>query len=140
LDVKSLNLGGESKWIRSNLLLYSKPASFKAHDWLEMMKWSSEYVFEGLYQDDVRKMDMLSSLLQAFRACLDGSSAHDTERGANDALKLQVLEALLKCEALLPATEAPPMLHVLFHVPDAMARWSSPRNFWSYFGERYVEP
>ena len=137
MDKRSLSLGGDARWIRSNQLIYSAPAAFKAHDWLEMMKWSGEYIFHGLYPDDPRKVDMLSSLLQAFRDCLDASStANEVVRDDMDQLKLKVLTALIKCEALLPATEAPPMFHVLMHVPDAIYRWNSPRNFWSFFGER----
>jgi hypothetical protein len=89
-----------------------------------MMKWSSEYIFDGLFVDALEKEDMLFSLLSAFRGCLDGISAWDSQ----NRLKLKVLETLVKCEGLLPASEAPVMLHVLLHVPDVMYRWNNPRN------------
>ena len=104
-----------------------------------MMKYSSEYIFDGLYPSSPEKLDMLVSLLDAFRGCLDGISTWDSQnRESMDRLKLKVLEALIKCEGLLPTSEAPVMFHVLLHVPDVIHRWNSPRNYWSYFGERYV--
>jgi hypothetical protein len=40
------------------------------------------------------------------------------------------------CVQVLPKTEMSVMFHVLMHVPDAIWRWNSARNFWGFFGER----
>ena len=139
MDQRTRDLGGEPKWVRSNLQLFSKPSGLTSHDWLTTMEWAHEYIFNGAYDDGSDKIKVLFALLDAIKACLLATSAVDSEsRDDLDKLKLKVVEALVGCEGLFPESELPVMLHVLLHVPDAIYRWNSPRNFWSYFGERYV--
>ena len=68
---------------------------------------------------------------------LDMTSAAVSEnRDSIDQFKLKVVETLCKCEAVFPVTEMAVMFHIIIHVPDAIYRWNSIRNFWSFFGER----
>lgn len=142
LDKLCRNLGGTSGWIRSNLDIITKPSQFKAHDWMLVMQWASEYIFHDLLENAPKgpqRREMMHGLLRAIRSCLGGFSAVDSpNRDYLKGLKEEVVQALVACEKLLPATELSVMFHVLLHVPDVMSRWNNPRNYWSFFGERSV--
>jgi len=82
-------------------------------------------------------MEAISSLLEVCSKCLILNSAADSDnRDEMDKLKLEVTEALCRCEAQMPKTEMAVMFHVLLHVPDSIYKWNNVRNFWSFFGER----
>lgn len=139
LDERSRALAGEPSWIRGCLEVYSHPSHLKAHDWLRLIQDAGDYILHELYPDHPNRMDTLYSLIAACGACILGTSAHTSDnREQIDRLKLQVIEALCKCEAELPKTEHAVMFHILMHIPDLMYRWNAVRNFWNFFGERYV--
>lgn len=46
LDRRSLSLGGEPSWIRTNLAIASKASALKAHDWLVLAQSACEYIFK----------------------------------------------------------------------------------------------
>jgi len=108
-----------------------------AHDWTQLVQSpAGEYVFADIFPDPFR-MDAILTLIRAVRMVLTTSSPVMSEnRDVIDKLKLQVVEALCKVEAIFPKTELAVMFHILMHVPDCMYRWNSARNFWCFFGER----
>ena len=139
LDQRSMDLGGEPKWIRSNIMICSHTSTLTAHDWMLLIQTAGHYLLHGLFEDVPEKMQCMLRLLNACNKCLTVTSAWDSEnREEIDAVKLEVAEALAFVEAHMPRTELPVMFHVLLHVPDAIYRWNSVRNFWSFFSERYI--
>lgn len=50
----------------------------------------------------------------------------------------ELLRVLCNCERVLPSTELSVLFHILVHVPQMVNRWNGVRNFWCFFGERYV--
>jgi hypothetical protein len=122
-----------------------------SHDWIQLVQTAGDYILGGLFSHDTYKEDALHSLVAVCNSILQTSSdykrpepdihgglfSHDAmHRDQIDKLKVMVVEAIVKCEKVLPRTELPVMLHILLHVPDCMYRWNSVRNFWSFFGER----
>jgi hypothetical protein len=139
LDRRSMHLGGEPNWIRNNIKICTNTSTLKAHDWMLIIQTAGRYILSGLFPEDPRKSEVLLRLLDATNKCLTATSAWDSEnREEIDEVKLEVVEALCLAEAYLPRTEMPVMFHVLLHVPDAVYRWNAVRNYWSFFGERYV--
>ena len=139
LDARSMALAGEPSWIRSNIEVYSHGSVMTSHDWIQMLQSAGDYVLADLFPSAPRRAEALYALLAACNGVLAATSACDSEnRDTIDALKLQVVEALVMCESVLPRTELAVMFHVLLHVPDACYRWNSVRNFWSFFAERCV--
>ena len=139
VDKRSRALGGEPRWIRSNCEIYSKGSLLKAHDWMMLIQQAGDYVLADLYPEHPRFMEAIYSLISACNMCLTTISPHDSEnREQMDHVKLKVIEALCKCESVLPKTELAVMFHILIHVPDCIYRWNSVRNFWCFFGERYL--
>ena len=137
IDKRSRALGGEPRWIRNNCEVFSKPSVLKAHDWMLIIQQAGDYVLADLYPDNPRYMAALYALIAACNSCLTTISPVDSEnREQMDQVKLKVIEALCKCESVLPKTELAVMFHILLHVPDCIYRWNSVRNFWCYFGER----
>ena len=137
LDDRSRSLAGEPTWIRSNLEVFSHPSALTSHDWIQLVKGAGDYVLADLFVDSA-KAEAIYSLVAACNTCFALTSCHDSDDRVNmELVKLQVVEALCTCEAVFPRTELAVMLHVLMHVPDAIYRWISARNFWSFFGERY---
>jgi hypothetical protein len=124
--------------VRSNLEVFSKGSVLTAHDWLRVVQDAGDYLFHDLYPDKPEKMEALYALIQATKLCLTATSACDSEnRSQLDRIQVEVTEALCKFECQLPKTERAVMFHILVHVPDAIYRWNSTRNFWCFFGERY---
>jgi hypothetical protein len=118
-------------------MAFTHGSKMNSHDWIQTMQCAGEYILAGLF--DGRKMDAVSALLKACNGLLTMTSAKDTDnRDQLDRLKLRTVEALVKCESVLPCTELCIVFHALIHVPDAMHRWNSCRNFWSFFGERMM--
>ena len=139
LDQRSIHLGGEPGWIRNNIRICSQMSTLTAHDWMLLIQTAGHYLLQGLFADDRNKMQSLLRLLNACNRCINATSAWDSEnREVIDAVKLEVIEALCYVEAYMPRTELPVMFHVLVHVPDAIYRWNSVRNYWSFFGERCI--
>ena len=139
LDRRSRMLGGDPDWIRNNLDIHSKSSTLTAHDWMRVIQDAGDYLFEGLFPQNPERLDALYQLVDATNLCLNATSAAESEnRDGLSAVRLQVLEALCTFEAELPSTERAVMFHVLAHVPDAVYKWNSPRNYWCFFGERMM--
>ena len=136
MDQRSLALAGETRWIRSNLEVYSHLSNLTSHDILNLILYAGDYLLADVLADHPKYMDTLFSLVEVCRACVQLSCTWDSTKAAVNELKTRVLEALCKCEAFLPPTELAVMFHVLSHVPDCIYRWNNVRNFWCFFGER----
>ena len=109
------------------------------HDWIQLVQTAGDYVLGGLFAHAPRKEAALHGLLAVCNKLLQTSSDFQSDnRDRIDALKVQVVEALVQCESVLPVTELPVMFHILLHVPDCIYRWNSVRNYWSFFGERMM--
>ena len=139
MDARSRALGGEPSWIRSNIEIHSHSSAMTSHDWMNVIQSAGDYTLAGLFPQHPRRMEALFKLLDACNGCLRMESPRDDDnRDQVDRLKLQMVEALVLCESVLPVVSLAPMLHVLLHVPDTIYRWNSVRNFWCFFGERYL--
>lgn len=139
LDARGRSLAGEPSWIRSNVEIYSHGANLTAHDWLQVVQSAGDYVLANLFPDYPHRMEAIHALLAVCSKILRATSAVDSNNREDlDALKLEVVVALCHCEAAFPRTEMAVMFHILLHVPDAIYKWNNVRNFWSFFGERFV--
>ena len=137
-DARSDSMGGTPGWIRSNMMVSQRTGSLNAHDWLKLLESSYEkYVFKELMHHSQFKA--LQHLFDAMRACLraTGDAIENAPRETS-ALKLRVVKALCEWIRESPRTEHPSVLHILLHVPDAIYRWGTPRNYWAFFGERWA--
>jgi hypothetical protein len=100
---------------------------------------AGDYLFCDLFPGDVKKVECLMALKEACTLCMSTNSAFDSEnRDVIDKVKKTVIEALCVAEAMFPKTELAVMFHVLMHIPDGIHRWNNVRNFWSFFGERFI--
>lgn len=139
MDSRGRSLAGEPSWIRSNVEIYSHGGNLTAHDWLQVIQSAGDYILAGLFPKHPQRMEAIYALLAACSKILRATSAVDSDNREDlDALKLEVVVALCHCEAEFPRTEMAVMFHILMHVPDAIYKWNNVRNFWSFFGERYV--
>ena len=137
MDARTRALGGEPSWIRSNIEICAKASAMKSHDWMNVLQSAGDYVLAGLFPRFPKRMEALFELLEACNDCLTiVSPRQNDDRNPVDRLKLKMVEALVKCESVLPKSELALMLHVLMHVPDIIYRWNAVRNFWCFFGER----
>lgn len=136
MDARSLALAGDPSWIRSNVEVFSGKG-LTSHDWFQLVLAAGEYIFAGLYPNNLLRMEAIFGLITCVQAMLKMQSPFDVDdRAELNELKLQVVSALVECEATLPRTELPVMLHLMAHVPDAIYRWNQVRNFWCFFSER----
>ena len=132
-------LAGSPDWIRSNLDIHSKGSTLTAHDWMRVIQDAGDYLFHGLFPEHPQRLIALYELVDATNLCLTATAPAVSEnRNRLGYVRLRVIEALSTFEAELPSTERAVMFHVLAHVPDAVYRWNSPRNYWCFFGERYL--
>ena len=140
LDDRVLALGGEPTWIRTGLEPWTNGYNTKMHDWINLISSAGDYIFSDVYpgHEQRRRQELLHALQSLFSELLSLSSEHGDPRDAVDRTKLKVAETLCMAEAVLPLTEMTAIFHILLHVPDAIYRWNSVRNFWCFFGERYL--
>ena len=137
LDTRTRALGGDGAWIRTNMEVFAHKSQLKAHDWMQLLQSAGDYVLADLFPQQPERAEALFKLLAVCNTMLNTTSDHTSDnRDQIDALKVQVVEALCLCEAVLPITELAVVLHIMLHIPDCMYRWNSIRNFWSFFGER----
>ena len=142
LDKRSLDMGGAFGWIRSNMAITQRTGSLNAHDWVKLIESSYErYVLHDML--DVGQLKALYALYDVMRACMRATGEGQDEATAKEQisqLKVAVIRALCLWVLEAPRTELSTVLHILGHVPDAIYRWGSPRNYWAFFGERYISP
>ena len=139
LDRRSQALGGEPGWLQNNIQICSNFTTLKAHDWLLLMHSAGRYLLRDVFPAGSDRQRCVLGLQEACAQCLTATSPFDTENREHiDSVKTAVVEALSRIEACVPRTELAVMFHVLLHVPDAVYRWNSVRNFWCFFSERCV--
>jgi hypothetical protein len=139
MDERIAELGGESKWLRSNLALFRRTGSIIAHDWVKFVEDCERYVFHGMFTD-VYKEEAVREIMAALRACLHASCDADRYEDLTDcpcvALSHKIRRALCIFEREFPRTELAIVFHLIVHIPAAIHRWNSLRNFWAFFSER----
>lgn len=138
IDARTGALGGEPTWFRTDLRAYSKPWQFKKWDWLQLSMWAGDYVFHDLYPDHPERMNAIYGFLDCIRGIVGcTSTADDLDDTAIGKLETKIVEALCQVETEFPDTELSVLLHVMLHIPAAIRRWNSVRNFWCFWTERY---
>lgn len=139
MDARSLALAGEPAWVRSNVEVFSG-RGLTAHDWIVLVQTAGDYIFANLYPDRPERVASILALKDTINDLLRMECPwDDDDRADANSLKLRLVEALCDCESVLPVSELPVLMHTLVHVPDCVYRWGKVRNFWSFFGERYVK-
>ena len=140
VDTRSQLMGGQKSWIRSNANINQRTGSLNAHDWVKLIESSYErYILKGLLLPN--QLEALEGVHDAIRACMRATGENEDDEFAKDqirALKVMVVRALCVWTREVPRTEWASVLHILGHVPDAVYRWGSGRNYWAFFGERYI--
>jgi hypothetical protein len=139
LDDRSKALGGETGWVRNNIEIFTHSSTMTSHDWLVVLSQAGPYVLHEVF-NHARRDAALSALLLATTVLIEATSPADVPGCEEDLEKVrrQLIEAACLMESVLPKTELAPLFHILMHVPDMIYRWNHVRNFWCFFGERYV--
>ena len=118
LDQRSMQLGGESTWIRSNIKVCSKASTLKAHDWFLLIQSAGFYLLRDIFPPASDALASLYMILEATSLCLRATSACDSQnREVIDHIKQQVIEGLCALEANLPRDEPYPPACARRHVP-----------------------
>ena len=150
LDQRSKWLGGEAGWIRTGLSVCQRTGSLKAHDWLKIAEGSWRYLFYDLFPTDPEgpKEEALFAILTCLEKLIHAYSHDEVDDELNQvsamshtdmpALKVETAELLSVFAKGIPKTELSPIFHIILHIPDAIYRWGSVRNFWCFWGERYT--
>jgi hypothetical protein len=141
---RSNDLGGEEHWLPRQLNFITKTFRLKAVDFVRMSKGAMSWVFEGVFDkpESTNQKKAFESFNETLRLLLtthfnaDGNplSVHMKNMVAN--LHQQVAQTLSLLEACSPIIFFDRMLHILLHVPMAMAKWNACRNFWAFASER----
>ena len=117
----------------------SKSSELNKHDWMQLVQYAGAYLFTGLWPHFPQHEVAILTLRDACTTLLSAESCADDEQRAGSSMsemKLKIVEALSLFETVIPKTELCPMVHILLHVPDAIYKWNSVRNYWSFFIER----
>ena len=138
-DERHRQLSGVSGWCRPSATPFHRQSSCKCHDWKQLMQWSAGYVLQGLLPVHIEEaffslLDVLNRLVETTADVEAGEEYSDDT--SLEALKLDIVKALIALEDCVPMTEAPIVIHIIMHVPDAICRWNSVNNFWAFFTER----
>ena len=118
----------------------TKTFKLKAVDFVRMSKGAMSYVFAGAFKDNQKQT--FDSFNETLRLCLtthfnaDGQPLTASVKRCAAALMEQVTETMSLIEMCCPAIFFDNIMHELLHVPMAMARWNSCRNFWAFPSER----
>lgn len=116
----------------------TKTSNLTCHDWLRIMQGAGDYILAGVCEPGSLREAALYALLAACQGLLEiECSADHPNDDSLELLAVEVIEALSLCEAALPSTEQPIILHILMHVTPTISRWGSVRNFWCFFMERF---
>jgi hypothetical protein len=147
VNKRSNDLGGEQNWIPPEMNFLTKTFKLKAVDFVRISKGAISYVFEGIFDGPgaEHQKQAFESFNETLRLCLtthfnaDGRPLTTSLKQRAAALKEQVVETLSLLEMCCPLIFFDRIMHELVHVPMAMARWNSCRNFWCFPSERYVQ-
>jgi hypothetical protein len=143
---RSNDLGGESNWIPRDMNLLTKTYKLKAVDFVRISKGAMSYVFAGAFDkpEEADQKRAFDSFNETLRLCLtthynaDGRPLRANVKEQVATMHQQVSETLSLLEMCAPLIIFDRMLHVLLHMPTAMAKWNACRTFWCFPSERYV--
>ena len=152
IDDRGAELSGEKDWIRNNLCLAGKTGQLKAIDFLRLSRdrGVTAYLFKDIFgpppltQSNSDVDGALNALLDALVLSLamecnvDGRPPSPAAKKEFAQHAEQMALLLSRFEKDVPKTFCDILLHELLHVPYCVFRWGSVRNFWCFFGERYV--
>ena len=122
----------------------TKTFKLKAVDFVRISKGAMSYVFAGIFDGRATEniKQAFESFIETLRLCL---TTHYNANGRPLTTRLkqlaanlmeQVAETLSLLEMCSPLIIFHQLIHELLHVPMAMAKWNSCRNFWSFPSER----
>jgi len=123
---------------------FTKTFKLKAVDFVRISKGAMSYVFEGIFDGPTteRQKQAFESFTESLRLCLtthfnaDGRPLPTRVKHRVATLLEQVAETLSLLEMCSPLILFDRIIHELLHVPLAMAKWNSCRNFWAFPSER----
>ena len=145
VNTRSNNLGGEQNWIPQDVNFILKTFKLKAVDFVRMSKGAMSYVFAGIFDGirTERHKQAFESFTETLRLCLtthfnaDGLPLTTRSKRRVATLMEQVAQTMSLLEMCSPLVLFDRILHELLHVPMAVAKWNSCRNFWTFASERY---
>jgi hypothetical protein len=146
VNKRSNDLGGEPDWIPPDMNFITKTFKLKAVDFIRISRGAISYVFEGVFDapDKEAQKQAFTSFEESLRLCLtthynaDGRPLTNRMKHMAATLMQQVVETLSLLEMCSPLIIFDRILHELLHVPMAMVKWNSCRNFWAFPSERYT--
>jgi hypothetical protein len=113
---------------------------------VRISRGSMSYVFEGMFEGESKEAQKqaFESFNDTLRLCLtthynaDGSPHSQRTKQQAAALMEQVAETMSLLENCSPLIIFDRLLHELLHVPTALLKWNSCRNYWAFKSERYT--
>ena len=147
IDIRGKALSGERDWVRNDMELAEHTGKLKAVDFVRLSRdrGTSAYLFEGVFQPGEESLEkalgaLLDALVLSMKIVCDVDGKPPTAamkaKFSKHAADMALFLAMFEKEA--PETFSDVLLHELLHVPHAVMRWGHIRNFWCFFGERYV--
>ena len=147
IDTRGQALGGEESWVLRNMQLAGLTSKLKAVDFVRLSRdrGVTSYLFKGVFKPGEEALEgALNALLDALvlsmeMVCdLNGQPPTAAMKAKFSKHVVDMASKLARFEKDAPGTFPDVLLHELLHVPHAVMRWGSVRNFWCFFGERYV--
>jgi hypothetical protein len=144
VNKRTNDLGGEQNWLPPKMNFLTKTYKLKAVDFVRISKGAMSYVFEGIFDGPrtEKHKQAFESLNETLRLCLtthynaNGRPlTNNTKQRAADLME-QAAQTLSLLEMCSPLIIFDRILHELLHLPMAMAKWNSCRNFWCFRSER----
>ena len=122
----------------------TKALKLKAVDFMRLSKGAMSYVFAGIFDGPTTapQQQAFTSFNESLRMCLtthfnaDGHPLTTRLKHLVATLMEQVTETLSLLEMCSPLILFDRLVHILVHVPMAMAKWNSCRNFWCFPSEK----
>ena len=146
INKRSNDLGGAQNWLPPDMNFLTKTFKLKAVDFIRISKGAMSYVFQGVFDGPTkeRQKQAFTSFNETLRLCLtthynaDGKPITHRMKLLAAHLTEQVTQTMSLLEMCSPLIIFDRILHELLHVPMAMLKWNSCRNFWSFPSERYI--
>jgi hypothetical protein len=144
VNKRSNDLGGEDNWIAPEMNLMTKTFKLKAVDFVRVSRGAMTYLFEGIFdgKENEEQKQAFEAFNEALRLCLtthfnaDGRPHTSQTKRLAAILTEKVTEALSLLEMCCPLIIFDRLLHELQHMPPALLKWNSCRNFWAFKSER----
>ena len=134
------DLGGEQHWIPKDMNFLTKTFKLKAVDFVRISRGAMSYVFKDIFTGSQKQA--FDSFNETLRLCLtthfnaDGRPLTSALKQRVAHLGQQITQTLSLLEMCSPLIIFDRILHELLHMPMAMAKWNSCRNFWCFPSER----